>query len=160
MSGFDLFSSAFGDGEMIPARHARDGEDVSPPLSWGSPPDGTRSFVLTCEDPDAPGRTWTHWVLYRIPPGLRELPEGVPACERVKGVGLQGRTDFGNVGYAGPSPPVGPSHRYRFRILALSRDVPLPAGLTQHQVVEATRRYVIATARLTGRYRRHDAVSG
>jgi Raf kinase inhibitor-like YbhB/YbcL family protein len=154
MSGLQLTSPAFADGEPIPLRHTRDGQDCSPPLAWSGVPSGTASFALVCEDPDAPGRTWVHWVLYRIPAGVRALQGGIPRQEEVVSTGLQGRNDFGFVGYGGPSPPVGPSHRYQFRLYALSQDVPLPAGLAKHQVLEAVHRFVIARARLTGRYRR------
>src|SRR6266705_2085370 len=64
---FELESSAFKAGETIPRKHTCDGEDRSPPLAWTDPPPGTKSFVLVCDDPDAPAGTWVHWVLYGVP---------------------------------------------------------------------------------------------
>jgi Raf kinase inhibitor-like YbhB/YbcL family protein len=73
---FGLRSTAFGDGEVIPRRHTCEGEDVSPPLSWTDPPEGTRSLALVVDDPDAPGGTFTHWLAWDLEPAAGKLGEG------------------------------------------------------------------------------------
>ncbi|HEY4773240.1 MAG TPA: YbhB/YbcL family Raf kinase inhibitor-like protein, partial [Xanthobacteraceae bacterium] len=77
-----LSSSAFGDGAVIPRQFTCDGEDVSPPLAWSEAPAQTRSFVLLCDDPDAPGGTWHHWAAYDIPAERRSPPHAGAAVER------------------------------------------------------------------------------
>ncbi len=148
-----LTSSAFADGGMIPSKYTCDGADVSPPLSWGAVPDGTKCFVLICDDPDAPMGPWVHWVLYDLPAALRELPEHVPADGQPRVGGRQGTNDFRRTGYGGPCPPGG-THRYFFKLLALDRTLGLPAGQTQKQVERAITKGVLAEAQLMGRYHR------
>jgi hypothetical protein len=117
-----LECSAFSDGGAIPRRFACDGEDLSPPLHWSHAPVATRSFVLLCDDPDAPGGTWRHWAVYDLPHERTALPEG--AGQRHGGEDLkQAVNDFGRAGYGGPCPlrRHGP-HHYHFRLLALSTD--------------------------------------
>ena len=77
MATFNLFSDAFLAGDIIPIRHTCEGKDISPPLTWGDPPEGTQSFALICDDPDAPAGDWVHWLLYDIPPNVRGLPQGI-----------------------------------------------------------------------------------
>ena len=109
---FRIFSSAFVEGGEIPRLHTCDGADVSPSLEWSGVPEGTRSFALLVEDPDAPNGTWTHWILWDIPGGTRTLPQGAR-------VGTAGVNDFGRPGYGSPCPPAGKPHRYYFRLYAL-----------------------------------------
>ena len=71
-------SSVFSEGGQIPSRYTCDGRDISPPLSWSGVPEGTKSLALICDDPDAPGKTWVHWVVFNLPPRTTELPEGAP----------------------------------------------------------------------------------
>ena len=148
-----LTSPAFAEGGMIPPKYTCDGADVSPPLSWTGVPEGAISFVLICEDLDAPMGTWVHWVLYDLPAAVHGLPEHVPAEGQPKTGGRQGMTDFRRIGYGGPCPPGG-THRYFFKLLALGRMLGLPAGQTQKQVERAIRGDALAEARLMGRYRR------
>ncbi len=148
-----LRSPAFSEGGMIPPRYTCDGDDVSPPLSWTDVPDGTVSFALICDDPDAPAGTWVHWVLTDLPAAARELPERVPAERQLRTGGRQGTTDFGRIGYGGPCPPGG-THRYFFKLYALDRTLGLAAGSTKGQVEQAMKGHVLAEARLMGRYRR------
>ncbi|MEA1964722.1 MAG: YbhB/YbcL family Raf kinase inhibitor-like protein, partial [Candidatus Aerophobetes bacterium] len=114
-------SSAFKEGEAIPKKFTADGENISPPLSWGSPPEETRSLALILEDPDAPVGVFTHWIIYDISPDVTEFPANIPKEKKVESLGeaKQGRNDFGNIGYGGPSPPPGPAHRYIFKLYAL-----------------------------------------
>ncbi|GEM_PF-5147161 len=86
-----LSSEAFEDGGNIPIKYTCGGQDISPPLSWSEPPEGTVSFVLIVEDPDAPMGVFTQWVIYNIPASLRKLPEGIPTKGEVEGIGVQGK---------------------------------------------------------------------
>ena len=148
-----LKSLAFAEGGMIPQKYTCDGADVSPPLSWTGVPEGTRSFVLICDDPDAPSGTWVHWVLYDLPATVRELPEQVPTDREPDVGGRQGTTDFRRIGYGGPCPPGG-THRYFFKLYALDRTLGLPAGPTKKRVEEAMKGHTLAEAQLMGRYSR------
>lgn len=151
---FELKSPAFPPGGNIPAKHTCDGADVSPPLRWSDPPPNTKGFALIVDDPDAPAGTWVHWVLFRVPPTVQELPEGVAAQDTVPGIGTQGVSDFGKVGYGGPCPPRGPAHRYFFRLYALGTELSLSPRKTKGEVLRAMEGHVLGQAELMGRYRR------
>lgn len=150
---FGLRSSAFEHNARIPEKYTCDGEDVSPPLSWDVPPDGTESFALIVDDPDAPVGTWVHWVLFDLPGSARTLPEGVPARERLDDGSRHGRNSWGRLGYGGPCPPGG-VHRYFFKLYALDTALGLAPGATKEQVVRAIEGHVLAEAILMGRYGR------
>ncbi len=150
-----LSSPAFSDGQRIPRRFTCDGEDLSVPLRWSDAPAETRSFVLLCDDPDAPAGVWHHWAVYDIPPDRTELAEGVGrpgAKSRLK----QAINDFGRTGYGGPCPPRRHGdHHYRFRLLALSIDR-LPVGATPscQEVERQARPHAIAEAKVVALYDR------
>ena len=150
-----LRSSAFEAGSDIPPQFTCEGSDISPALSWSTPPEATQSFALVMEDPDAPGRTWVHWVLFDLPASERELPEGVAAKGTLPSGMRQGGNDFGRIGYGGPCPPPGPAHRYFFRLYALDARLDLKAGATRDQLDRAMRGHILAHADLMARYRRH-----
>lgn len=150
----ELTSDAFGDGGDIPSVHTCDGRDVSPPLTIRGVPDGAESLVLIVDDPDAPGGTWVHWVLYGLPPDVRELPRGVERGPEAPEGGRQGENDFGTLGWGGPCPPAGEEHRYVFRLYALDGDPDLEAGLPKDEVVDVVEPMVLDSCRLVGRYRR------
>ena len=149
-----LTSTAFKEGDPIPEQYTGDGKDRSPALKWTGAPNGTKSFALICEDPDAPKKTWTHWVLFNVPADSHELPEGVPADKTVLGGAKQGVNDFGKLGYGGPKPPKGSSHRYYFKLHALDTTLDLPAGATRQQVLDALKGHVVAEGLLMGTYAR------
>ena len=151
---FELTSSAFKEGERIPDRHTCVGDDLSPPLHWSVPPAATRSFALIADDPDAPGGTWVHWVIYNLSLDLRGLPEGIPAKDHWLDGALQGLTDFKRVGYGGPCPPPGKPHRYYFKLCALDAVLTLKPRATKSQVLEACKGHVLAEAQLMGRFGR------
>jgi Raf kinase inhibitor-like YbhB/YbcL family protein len=151
---FELSTAAFSAGGDIPARHTCDGADMSPALEWTAPPDGTKSLALIMDDPDAPGRTWVHWVLYNVPPTQRELPEGVDPSATLASGARQGTNDFGRIGYGGPCPPPGPAHRYFFRLYALDTTVDLAPKAKRSALDLAMNGHVLATAELVGRYQR------
>lgn len=153
-AGFELKTTAFTPGGEIPKKFACDGLDVSPALGWVDPPARTQSFALIADDPDAPGGTWVHWVAYDLPASARQLPEGVPAVDEMKGGGRQGLNDFPRMGYGGPCPPPGKPHRYFFRLYALDAKVNLKAGATRSALEEAMKGHILGHAELMGRYHR------
>lgn len=155
-----LTSPAFDDGETIPKRHTADGEDLSVPLSWTAPPDSCAELALILDDPDAPRREpWVHWLLYRIPPDVRSLEEGIPREERLEEpVGAaQGRNSWASddLGYRGPAPPEGHGpHRYRFTLYALDTELDVAPGVEIEDLRTAMEGHVLVQTRLTGLYER------
>jgi Raf kinase inhibitor-like YbhB/YbcL family protein len=150
-----LSSTAFRDRSAIPHRYTCDGEDISPPLEWSAPPEGARSFVLLCDDPDAPAGIWHHWAAYDIPAHLTFVAEG--AAQRTGQRDFkQAINDFQRIGYGGPCPPRrhGP-HHYRFWLLALSIDR-LSTGISPscRDIEREARKHVLAEATLIGVYER------
>ena len=148
-----LTSTAFQEGAAIPSRYTCEGDDSSPPLVWGEPPAGTKSVALITDDPDAPGKTWVHWVVYNLPPSVRKLQAGVASDERLADGTQQGMTDFGRVGYGGPCPPSG-THRYLFKLYALDSPLSLPERASKAQVEAAMKGHILAQVQLMGTYRR------
>lgn len=149
----EIRSPAFGSGDEIPAEFTCDGDDGSPPLTWTDAPDGTESFALIVDDPDAPGGTFVHWVAYDLPATASELPAGVPAETVLPEGGVHGENSWSRLGYGGPCPPDG-SHRYFFKLYALDRSLGLRPGATKRELVEAMEGHVLGEARLVGRYER------
>ena len=147
-------SPAFEDGQSIPRQYTADGADVSPPLTWSGVPEGTRSLVVLCEDPDAPRGTWTHWVLFDLAADARELAEATPRQATLAGGAAQGTNDFGKVGYGGPAPPPGKPHRYYFKVTALDTRLGLAAGAKRQEVQRAMEGHVLGEGWLMGRYAR------
>lgn len=150
---FDLTSSAFQAGEAIPARYSCDGENVSPDLAWGPGPEGTQSFALIFDDPDAPAGTWLHWTLINLPAETRSLPEAVPSDPSRTDGSVHGTTSFGSPGYGGPCPPGG-THRYFFRLYALDGVLDLQPGFSRDELEAAMGGHVLAQAELMGIYSR------
>jgi Raf kinase inhibitor-like YbhB/YbcL family protein len=148
-----LTSPAFKHGKSIPSMYSCDGEDVSPPLKWSEPPKGTVSFGLLVDDPDAPGRTWVHWVMFNIPPEKRELKENVEKKSQLPNGTRQGLNDFGRSGYGGPCPP-GSTHRYFFRLYALDDKFQLSHHATKSDVMKAMDGHILGTGELMGTYSR------
>lgn len=155
LSQFVISTSAFAEGELVPVKHTCDGQDVSPALQWTNPPDSTRSLALICDDPDAPGRTWVHWVLFDIPANITELPEGVSIkdIDTFEGA-IEGKNDFGKTSYGGPCPPRGPAHRYFFKLYALDSTLSLNKGATKADVEKAMTGHILAQAQVMGKYKR------
>jgi hypothetical protein len=151
---FSLNSPAYPSGGEIPRKYTCEGPDVSPALNWGDPPAGTQSFSLIMDDPDAPAKTWVHWVLYDLPASIRSLPEGLSKAQELQDGSRQGRNDFGRIGYEGPCPPHGPAHRYSLRLYALDAKLNLKAGFSKVEVEKAMKGHVLALAELIGKYKR------
>lgn len=154
---FNIESPDFREGAEIPREFTCEGKDTSPHLVWGSPPEGTRSYALCVEDPDAPMGTFVHWVVYDVPAELRELSRGVGNGKAAMKDGIKyGTNDFGHTGYGGPCPPKGHGpHRYYFVIKAL--DVPtldLPVGAKKGDVERALQGHVLAEAKIMGKFKR------
>jgi Raf kinase inhibitor-like YbhB/YbcL family protein len=139
-----LTTSAFADGEAIPARYTCDGANVSPPLAWEDVPEGAGALVLTVLDRDA--RDFVHWLLSNIPGEARELPEG-----QGDAIGTPGPNDFGSTGWGGPCPPSG-EHRYVFTLYALS--APLSSADDIGDVLKGVEQSGLGKAELTGVYKR------
>ena len=154
MMAIQLQSSAFMQGAAIPEMYTCDGKDVSPPLTWGSGPEGTEAWALIVDDPDAPSKTWVHWVLFNLPHSPQVLSAGVPTSGDLPGGGHQGKNDFGKLGYGGPCPPVGKPHRYFFRLYALDAPLDLSSGATRAQVDKAMEGHVLGRGELMGTYAR------
>jgi hypothetical protein len=146
-------STAFKSEDLIPAKYTCDGDNISPPLSWSEPPAQTRSFVLILSDPDAPGRTFIHWILYDLPPHIRQLPENLPKQPLLTEGGVHSKSDFGQYGYGGPCPPGG-THRYFFRLYALDMLLNLAPGTAKNEVFTTMKDHILAGAELMGRYSR------
>ena len=146
-----LTGPSFENQQPIPAKHTGDGADASPALKWEGTPSSAKSYALIVDDPDAPGRTWVHWVIYNI--GATELPEGVAKSDEVAGA-KQGVNDFGKVGYNGPAPPRGSKHRYFFKLYALKGELDLKPRATKAQLEAAMKGQILAQAELVGTYER------
>ena len=145
---FQLTSSAFEHCESIPPKYTCRGDNVSPELVWSEPPENTRSFVLIVDDPDAPGGTFTHWVLADIPAEARKLDEGDADA------GVAGANDFGSSIYGGPCPPEGHGkHRYYFTLYALDREsLDVNRGAARADVETALAGHVLGQAQLVGTF--------
>jgi Raf kinase inhibitor-like YbhB/YbcL family protein len=147
----DLRSPDFSDHGTIPERFTCDGEDAPPTLEWSDVPEGTAELALTCEDPDAPGKTFVHWIVWGLDPGSTGLDaNSIPAGLR------HGRNDFGNSAYGGPCPPPGHgTHHYHFTLYALGNPPSLSEGASMDEMRGAlTTSGVLAEATLVGTYER------
>jgi Raf kinase inhibitor-like YbhB/YbcL family protein len=154
-----LSSTAFPAGGEIPVVYTCQGRDVSPPLAWVGVPDGTKSFALVVDDPDAPDpaapkRVWVHWVLYNLPTTATGLPEAITSDRLPPGT-LEGTNDWKRTGYGGPCPPIG-RHRYFFKLYALDTTLPDLDHPTKAGVVTAMSGHVLAQAELVGTYQKTE----
>jgi Raf kinase inhibitor-like YbhB/YbcL family protein len=148
-----ITSSAFAEGGMIPAKYTCDGADISPPLQWDAVPEGTKTVALISDDPDAPMGTWVHWVLFNLPPDVKELPENVPPDETLSNGATQGTSSFQKIGYGGPCPPSG-THRYFFKLYALDADLDLDSSANKARLIKAMEGHIIGKGQLMGKYKR------
>jgi Raf kinase inhibitor-like YbhB/YbcL family protein len=152
---FAITSPAFAPGGEIPATYTCEGADASPRLEWTGAPDGTASFALVVDDPDAPDpaapkMTWVHWVLYNLPPSADHLAEAVA---QLPAGTLEGTNDWKRTGYGGPCPPVG-RHRYFFKLYALDTVLPDLKSPTKAELETAMRGHVLASAEMIGTYQK------
>lgn len=145
---FHLTSSAFSNGGTIPEKYSCDGQDVSPQLAWRGAPDATQSFVLMCDDPDAPNGPFAHWIVYDIPVTTTTLEEGAA------NIGRSGINSFGKSGYGGPCPPQGATHHYVFHVYAVDRQSIGKGGMTRQGLLDAMDGHVLGEGELVGEYQR------
>jgi Raf kinase inhibitor-like YbhB/YbcL family protein len=153
-------------GQSIPRDHSPDGRNESPPLSWRGLPAGTRQLAVVCEDHGAGNPPpWVHWIVYNIPASATGLPQGIPFDDAdpmpsgLEGV-RQGNNGWGLAMYRGPAPPAGTVHEYEFTVIALDRELDLPAGLTRAELLEAIQSHELGRGTLTATYTRVPADAG
>jgi Raf kinase inhibitor-like YbhB/YbcL family protein len=154
---FALDSPSFTDGGAIPSKFTCDGTDVSPELTIGGVPDEAETLALIVDDPDAPGGTFDHWLLWNVPADTIHIPEGIKRGESVASLSnaRQGMNDFNTVGYRGPCPPKGDgAHRYRFTMYACDRELDVPPGAKKDELQSAVDAAQVARSRITGTYER------
>ena len=154
-----LTSPVITDRGRIPSKYTCEGEDISPPLTWSGTPEGTKSFALIIDDPDAPDpaaprMTWVHWVLYNLPSTVSELPEGALSETLPPGT-REGQNDWKNLGYGGPCPPIG-RHRYFHKLYALDVVLPELGAATKQELEEAMQDHILAKAMLVGTYEKRS----
>lgn len=153
LSKMQVTSSAFENFQAMPGRHATDGDDLSPPLAWENPPEGTKGYAVICHDPDAPlvqhgQQGFVHWLLYN-------LPGSVTSLEEATAEGTRGHNDFQRNGYGGPMPPEGHgTHLYYFWVLALDKPTALPEGLSMTELLKQLEPHLLGMNRLIGTYQR------
>ena len=151
---FSLTSPVFETGGAIPAKYGCIGQNISPPLSWNRPPAGTQALALILYDPDAPGGSFVHWVIYNIPALSRALPEALPGDAQLSDGSLQGKNGAAAMGYVGPCPPSG-THRYIFTLYALDISLnQLPEAAGQAQLLAAMQGHILDQAELMGTFSR------
>jgi len=148
----EIKSNAFQNKGYIPAKHTCDAQDLSPALIWSDIPLNTKSFVLVCDDPDAPFGVWVHWVIFNIPADIDELKENISERELASLGIIRGRNSFKQLRYRGPCPPRGKPHRYFFKLYALDATLSLREGATKEQVTEAMKGHILAEAKTIGLY--------
>ena len=155
---FELHSPAFTANGAVPARHTCDGENVSPPLDWTDPPEGTQSFALVVDDPDAPDPAaprirWVHWVVFELPADTRVLKEGIRTTLDLPTGARIANNDWGDPKWSGPCPPIG-RHRYVFTLYALDARLTTATVLSKRSLEEAMAGHILGQAMLIGTYER------
>jgi len=158
VSALILTSMAFAHEHAIPSQYTCEGADVSPPLTWGAVPNGTKSLALIVDDPDAPDpkapkTTWVHWVVVDLPPQATSLVENAAVAGLPPGT-REGKNDWKKIGYGGPCPPIG-RHRYYFKLYALDCTLPQLVSPTKMELEQAMQGHVIAETHLLGTYEKH-----
>jgi Raf kinase inhibitor-like YbhB/YbcL family protein len=159
MAAFILTSPAFAENGAIPKQYTCEGADISPPLQWSNAPQGTKSFALILDDPDAPDpkaprMTWVHWVVQNIPASAQSLPEGAAQHGMPAGA-MQGLNDWKRTGYGGPCPPIG-RHRYVHKLYALDTVLSGPERPTKEQLMQALQGHILAETQLIGTYQKSE----
>ncbi|MGA9187915.1 MAG: YbhB/YbcL family Raf kinase inhibitor-like protein [Methanosarcina sp.] len=140
-----VFSSAFEANRTIPRKYTCDGKNLNPPLELEGIPEEAESLVLIIDDPDAPMKIFTHWIVWNIEPVAKIEEDSIP--------GVEGMNDFRKIGYGGPCPSSG-THRYFFRVYALDRKLELKAGAGRKELESEMIGHIIAEGELIGKYSR------
>ena len=155
VSKISVSSSAFQNKGFIPDTHACDilGEDKSPQLSFSNIPEGTKSLALILDDPDAPGGTFNHWVIFNILIDKAGLDENIPRQAELGDGTQQGINSTNQVGYFGPCPPPKETHRYVFKVFALDTVLELEAGASRKQLLKAMKGHILGRGKLVGLFK-------
>ena len=144
-----LTSSAFENNSIIPKKYGYKHGNISPPLKIEKIPEGTKSLVLIMDDPDAMaavGKVWSHWIIWNISPNVSEIPENsIPENS------LQGKTDFGEIGYGGPAPP-DKEHRYVFKLYAIKSILPNLQGSSIDEIENSIKDKILEKTELYGKF--------
>ena len=148
--GLSLESPAFKKSSLIPIEFTCNGDDKSPPLVWHDAPPNTKSFTLVVEDPDAPSGTWTHWVLFNIPPTVNHLDAGAAVPDGA----AMGKNSWHSLGYKGPCPPLGMTHGYYFKLYAVDRMINVENGAESSTVLDAITGHVLGSSEWIGLYQK------
>jgi hypothetical protein len=148
-----VIKSAFEDGGYIPEEYTADGRDISPPLIIENVLPEAETLAIIVDDPDAPGGTFTHWLIWNIPADITEISKNIEKKEKAKGLkgALQGKNSFNDLGYMGPAPPSG-VHTYRFFVYALDDRLDLKAGADKETLLNTMESHVLQKAILKGEY--------
>jgi len=157
MTRLGLQSSAFAPNATIPTAYVcadAGGGGKSPPLNWHGTPASAKTFALVVRDPDAPGGSFVHWVVYDLPANTSKLDADMPNTDKIVGGGDQGVNGFGSIGYQGPCPPPGKPHHYHFHLYALDTELELKPGATADDVEQAVKGHALADADLVGIFER------
>ncbi|MBI3358853.1 MAG: YbhB/YbcL family Raf kinase inhibitor-like protein [Nitrospirae bacterium] len=154
---FIITSAAFLEKGAIPSKYTCEGSDISVPLEWSGVPVGTKSLALIVDDPDAPDpkaskMTWTHWILYNIPPTVASLLEGAGNGKNPEGV-REGINDWNKTGYGGPCPPIG-RHRYFHKLYALDIILPDLNLPRKAQLEKAMQNHILGLSEIIGTYQK------
>lgn len=149
MTNFALESEAFENGGIIPKKYGYKHGNISPPLKIINVPENAMSLALIMDDPDAMGavgKIWVHWVLWNIDPKTIAIKENT-----IPSNSIEGKTDFGEIGYGGPAPP-DKEHTYIFKLYALDEKLDIEEGSTKKQIEEIMTNHIILKTVLEGRY--------
>lgn len=153
MNKMQLSSDVFTHETLIPSEYSCEGKDSSPSLKWDDVPNETKSFVLTCVDPDAPMGDWIHWIVWNIPADWISLPKNISPEDQSQFT--QGINSWGRTGYGGPCPPVGHGpHRYYFTIYALDKELSLDSSAQLDELLQVMENHIIGKGILMGKYER------
>lgn len=151
---FIMNIAEFPQGEIIPAEFACTGENKSPAISWSTPPVGSKSLALLFDDPDAPGGSWVHWILFNIPVDESGLEAGI-LTEAIYANGMQsGANSWGEIDYSGPCPPEGSTHEYLFILYALDSLLEIDSGASKAKLLSAIEGHVLVESRYTALFSR------
>lgn len=149
-----ITSSAFEPNQYIPDQYTCAGADLNPDLHFEGVPAEAKSLVIVMDDPDAPGGTFTHWLLWNVSPTTTEIKEGGAMSILASGAVL-GKTSFGDVGYRGPCPSPGKPHHYHFKLYAIDTILSLPVGADKYELKSALEKVkILAETELVGLYRK------
>jgi Raf kinase inhibitor-like YbhB/YbcL family protein len=136
-----IISDDFKHNELLGAKFCYRKGNVSPHIKWVDAPTDTKSFAISCNDPDAPVGDWIHWLVCNIPPDVNEIPQGGPVP------GTELKNDYGQKGYGGPAPPFG-THRYFFRVFALNTEK--LEDINKRNFMQKVKEHTIDSAELMG----------